>query len=219
MERLIAPSMLSADFGNLDRDVEMVNRSVADWFHLDIMDGVFVPNISFGFPVVKAIAAKAKKTLDAHLMITEPERYVTRFAEAGVHYLSFHFEATSDSQSVIDLIHSSEMKAGLAIKPATDVSVLEPYIKSLDYILIMSVEPGYSGQKFMPVALEKAKEVRKMVDKLNPECLIQMDGGISPSNIDEVEASGVDVFVAASAIFNSPDPNETISIIKCRKSL
>jgi len=211
--------MLSADFGNLNKDIEMVNQSEADWFHLDIMDGVFVPNISFGFPVVKAIFSKTNKPLDAHLMIIEPEKYLARFAEAGVQYLSFHYEATKDPQSVIDSIHECGMKAGMAIKPATDISVLEPFVKSLDYILVMSVEPGYSGQKFMPLALERAKAVKKMIESINPKCLLQMDGGISTLNVDDVEAAGVDVIVAASAVFNSSNPDATISTLKHKRSL
>lgn len=217
--RIIAPSILSADFGNLAKEIEMVNRSEADWLHLDIMDGLFVPNISFGFPVVEAVAKLSEKPLDAHLMIMNPERYVKRFAEVGVSWLSFHLEATEDVQKCVDLIHESGMKSGLAIKPATPVSSIRQFLPELDYIVVMSVEPGYSGQKFMPEALYKAAETKRLVEEVNPDCLIQMDGGISQDNIDEIEKSGVDIFVAANAVFGADNPSDAIAALKRKKSL
>ena len=208
---IIAPSMLSADFGALDRDVEMVNRSQAGWFHLDIMDGTFVPNISFGFPVVKAIARNARKPMDAHLMIVHPEKYVKRFAEAGVEYLSVHYEACDDLDSVLSLIHSCGMKAGVAICPETPAQVLEGHLGKMDFVLVMSVHPGFGGQKFIEDSLAKVASVREMIDREGASCLIEVDGGVGADNIPALARAGVTAFVAGSSVFSAVDPQEAIA--------
>ena len=210
MKRIVAPSILSADFGNLERDTLMLNRSAAEWVHVDVMDGQFVPNISFGFPVLKAVTKVSTKVIDTHLMIVEPIRYVEQFAKAGSHYVTFHLEAASDVQACIDAIHAAGAKAGISIKPATDVSLLEPYIESVDMVLIMSVEPGFGGQSFIPQSLDKARELRAMIAAHNTECIIEMDGGISADNAAQVFAAGVDAIVAGSAVFCAENPEAEI---------
>jgi ribulose-phosphate 3-epimerase len=214
MERIIAPSMLSADFSALGRDVEMVNRSEAGWFHLDIMDGVFVPNISFGFPVVKYIAKMARKPLDAHLMIVEPDRYIQRFADLGVQYLSVHQEACPHLHRTVQNIHAAGMKAGVAINPATPVSTLTDILCELDFALIMSVNPGFGGQSFIKHSFEKVKELRSMIDKGGYDCLIEIDGGVGESNVAALADAGVDAFVAGSSVFSAQDPEVAISRLK-----
>lgn len=203
--------MLSADFSALGRDVEMVNRSEAGWFHLDIMDGVFVPNISFGFPVVKHISKLAKKPLDAHLMIVEPDRYIKRFAELGVEYLSVHQEACPHLHRTVQNIREAGMKAGVAINPATPVSTLSDILCELDFVLIMSVNPGFGGQSFIRRSVEKVKELRAMIEKGGYDCLIEIDGGVGESNVAELSQAGVDVFVAGSSVFSAADPELAIS--------
>lgn len=193
--------MLSADFGALYDDVEFVNSSAAGWFHLDIMDGTFVPNISFGFPVCEAIARKAAKPVDAHLMIVHPEKYVERFAALGVEYLSVHIEACEDLRSTLALIRSCGMKAGIAINPETDASLLKDYIRDADYILVMSVHPGFGGQKFIPESVEKAAAVRRMIEEAGADCFIEVDGGVNVSNVGALSKAGVSVFVAGSSAF------------------
>ena len=210
MKRIVAPSILSADFGNLERDTLMLNRSEAEWVHVDVMDGVFVPNISFGFPLMKPLRKGTTKVLDVHLMITAPEKYVERFVEAGADYVTFHYEATENIQECIDAIHNAGAKAGISIKPATPVSALEPYIDSVDMVLIMSVEPGFGGQSFIPTSLDKARELRAMIAAHNTECIIEMDGGISADNAAEVFAAGVDAIVAGSAVFCAENPEAEI---------
>ena len=210
MKRIVAPSILSADFGNLERDTLMLNRSEAEWVHVDVMDGQFVPNISFGFPVLKAVTKVSTKVIDTHLMIVEPIRYVEQFAKAGSHYVTFHLEAASDVKQCIDAIHNAGAKAGISIKPATPVSALEPYIDSVDMVLIMSVEPGFGGQSFIPTSLDKARELRAMIAAHNTECIIEMDGGISADNAAEVFAAGVDAIVAGSAVFCAEEPEAEI---------
>lgn len=204
--------MLSADFGNLHRDCRRVNRSAAGWFHLDVMDGLFVPNISFGFPVCKAIAEVAEKPLDAHLMIVEPWRYIERFAALGVKYLSVHYEACNDKhlKECIKLIHGCGMGAGVAINPETPAEVLIPYLRNIDYVVVMGVHPGYSGQKYIPETTEKVAVLAEMIAGAEADCFIQVDGGVSVQNIAELERLGAGVFVAGSAAFSSGDPKAAI---------
>lgn len=210
MKRVVAPSILSADFGNLERDTLMLNRSAAEWVHVDVMDGVFVPNISFGFPVLKAVTKVSTKVIDTHLMICDPIRYVEKFAKAGSHYVTFHYEAAEDVDACIDAIHNAGAKAGISIKPATDVSVLKPWLTKLDMVLIMSVEPGFGGQSFIPTSLDKVRELKKMIAEAGTECIVEIDGGISAANAAEVFEAGVDVVVAGSAVFCAEDPEAEI---------
>ena len=219
MPRVIAPSMLSADFGNLDRDCRMVNRSVAGWFHLDVMDGIFVPNISFGFPVCKAIARVAEKPLDAHLMIVEPWTYVERFAQLGVQYLSFHYEACGDRRlrSTIRLVRNCGMGVGVAINPETPAEVLIPWLRTLDYVVVMGVHPGYSGQKYIPETTEKVGVLAEMIAAQGVDCFIEVDGGVNTENIAELERLGAGVFVAGSASFSSANPLAAIRALKTIK--
>jgi ribulose-phosphate 3-epimerase len=204
--------MLSADFGNLHRDCRRVNRSAAGWFHLDVMDGLFVPNISFGFPVCKAIAEVAEKPLDAHLMIVEPWRYIERFAALGVKYLSVHYEACNDRhlKECIKLIRDCGMGVGVAINPETPAEVLIPYLRSIDYVVVMGVHPGYSGQKYIPETTEKVAVLAEMIAGAEADCFIQVDGGVSVQIIAELERLGAGVFVAGSAAFSSGDPKAAI---------
>lgn len=198
--------MLSADFGNLDKDVRFVNESAAGWFHLDIMDGTFVPNISFGFPVVKAIARLAQKPMDAHLMIVHPEKYVERFAKAGVEYLSVHIETCEDLRGTLKMIRSFGMKAGIAINPETPAGKLAGYFSDADFILVMSVHPGFGGQSFIEGSVEKVAQVRKMISASGAECFIEVDGGVGTSNVKALSQAGASVFVAGSSIFGTHDP-------------
>jgi ribulose-phosphate 3-epimerase len=204
--------MLSADFGNLHRDCRRVNRSAAGWFHLDVMDGLFVPNISYGFPVCKAIAEVAEKPLDAHLMIVEPWRYIERFAAIGVRYLSVHYEACNDKhlKECIKLIRDCGMGVGVAVNPETPVEVLIPYLRDIDYVVVMGVHPGYSGQKYIPETTEKVAVLAEMIAGAEADCFIQVDGGVSVENIAELERLGAGVFVAGSAAFSSGDPKKAI---------
>ncbi len=206
MKRIISPSMLSADFGHLDRDTQMVDGSAAQWIHMDIMDGVFVPNLSFGFPVMKAIRRATDKFMDTHLMIVEPERYVKRFAEAGANLITVHHEAVADMDACIELIREAGAQAGVSVKPKTPVSVLAPYLHKLDLVLIMSVEPGFGGQSFIEGSTEKVRELRRMIDERGLETLIEIDGGISAENAREMFDAGCNVLVAGNAIFSKPDP-------------
>jgi len=205
MQKIIAPSMLSADFGHLDNDVRFVNESAAGWFHLDIMDGTFVPNISFGFPVVKSIAKLAQKPMDAHLMIVHPEKYVQCFAELGVQYLSVHIETCEDLRGTLKLIRDCGMNAGIAINPETPAERLEGYFQDADFILVMSVHPGFGGQSFIEGSVEKVAQVRQMITASGADCFIEVDGGVGASNIPVLSQAGVSVFVAGSSIFGAPD--------------
>lgn len=205
MTRIIAPSILSADFSRLGEEVESLDRTSAEWIHFDVMDGVFVPNISFGFPVLDAVRKVSSKLLDVHLMITEPERYVERFAQAGAAYITFHIEATSDPKACIELIRRSGAKVGISVKPATPVSAVAPYLKMVDMVLVMSVEPGYGGQKFIESSVDKVRELKEMIQTANPSCLIEMDGGISSLNSIRLFEAGADVLVAGSAVFKAED--------------
>lgn len=211
MERIISPSMLSADFGHLDRDTRMIHDSQAQWIHIDVMDGVFVPNISFGFPVMKAIRKASDKFMDVHLMIVEPEKYLKRFVEAGADLVTFHYEATSDPMQAISIIKNAGAKAGISIKPATPVEVLEPLLPHLDLVLIMSVEPGFGGQSFIPGSTDKVRQLRRLVDQNNYNVIIEIDGGVSALNAGELFEAGCDALVAGSAVFGAPDPKAEIS--------
>lgn len=210
MERIISPSMLSADFGNLDRDTRMIDRSAAQWIHIDVMDGVFVPNISFGFPVMKPIRKASDKVLDVHLMIVEPEKYVARFAEAGADIVTFHYEATSTPEEAIRLIRESGAKVGISIKPKTPVEVLRDLLPKVDLVLVMSVEPGFGGQSFIEGSTDKVRELRKMINEAGLDVTIEIDGGVSAANAGELYEAGCDALVAGSAVFKAADPEEEI---------
>lgn len=215
MERIIAPSVLSADFGHLERDVKMVEQSAAAWIHIDVMDGLFVPNLSFGFPVLRAIRRAAAKPLDVHLMIVEPERYIARFAHEGADWITFHLEATQDALHCIHLIRESGAKVGVSVKPKTPIEALRPILKEVDMVLVMSVEPGFGGQKFIPESLGRIRALRRMAEELNPTLLIEVDGGISAENAGEVFDAGANVLVAGSSIFKAADPEaEIVNMLK-----
>lgn len=205
--------MLSADFGHLDRDTRMVDRSVAQWVHIDVMDGVFVPNISFGFPVLAPIRRATTKLLDVHLMIVEPEKYALRFVEAGADLVTIHYEATADPAACLRAIRAAGARAGISIKPATPVGVLRDLLPLLDLVLVMSVEPGFGGQSFIPEALDKIRELRTMIDRAGTATLIEVDGGISARNAREVFEAGADAVVAGSAVFKAADPEAEIGRI------
>ena len=209
----IAPSMLSADFLHLEKAVEMVNR-YADIFHLDIMDGVFVPNLSYGFPIVEAIASKAEKPLDVHLMIINPEKYVERFAKAGADMISFHLNATEKPEEVLALIRSFGCKAGLVINPDIEVESLFPYLEQADYILLMSVFAGFGGQKFIEETYGRVERLKAEIDRRGLNLPIEVDGGVSPSNAAALIAKGAEILVAGSAVFKSTDPAATIASMK-----
>lgn len=209
----IAPSMLAADFLHLEKDVELVNR-YADIFHLDIMDGTFVPNISYGFPIVEAIARKAEKPLDAHLMIVHPEKYVDRFAKVGVDMLSFHLNAVENAGQVLAQIRAARMKPGLAINPDIPVSRLFPYLDQCDYIVLMSVFAGFGGQKFIEATYDRLAAVKEEVRRQGVDCLIQVDGGVSAVNAARLVENGADILVAGSAVFKAADPAEVISAMR-----
>lgn len=213
METIIAPSLLSADFGNLARDVEMVNRSDAGWFHLDIMDGVFVPNISYGFPVVKAMAKQARKPLDAHLMIVEPDRYLAPFKEAGVEWLSVHYEACPHLHRTVQHIHDLGMKAGVALNPHTGITLLEDILCDLDYVVVMSVNPGFGGQSFIEHSLYKLSRLKEMCLRKGAKALIEIDGGVNAENAGSLAEAGADILVAGSAVFKADSPERMITEI------
>ena len=210
MSRIISPSVLSADFLHLGRDTEMLNRSEAEWIHIDVMDGVFVPNLSFGFPVLSAIRKVTTKVLDTHLMIVEPERYIERFAKAGADIITIHIEATEDLPAAIRTIKACGGKAGVSIKPKTPVSAIVPYLDDLDLVLIMSVEPGFGGQSFIPASIGKIEALRAMARELGLQTVIEVDGGISSHNSREVYEAGADVLVAGNAVFGAEDPQAEI---------
>ncbi len=210
----IAPSLLAADFGNMQRDVEMVNDSAADWHHLDIMDGVFVPNISYGMPVVKAIAKYATKPLDVHLMIIDPDRYIKTFADLGTHVLTVHYEACTHLHRSLQAIKAEGMKAGVALNPHTNVNVLEDTIKDIDLVCMMSVNPGFGGQSFIENTFEKVKALKELIRRKGANTLIEIDGGVTSKNAKALVDAGADVLVAGSFVFKSEDPKRTIKELK-----
>ena len=214
MQKLIAPSLLSADFLNLERDIEMVNRSEADWFHCDIMDGRFVPNISFGIPVVQAISQQAEKPLDVHLMIVEPEKYFEAFVKAGADIITFHYEASTHIHRAVQQLKALGVKAGVVLNPHTPVAVLEDILGELDLVLLMSVNPGFGGQKFIERTYEKIRKLRKMIDGQGLQTLIEVDGGVNTQNSAALFEAGAEVLVAGNAVFKSEDPIETIKSLK-----
>lgn len=214
MSHIIAPSILSADFANIQRDVEMINNSSADWFHVDIMDGVFVPNLSFGFPVIKAIKKHAKKPLDVHLMIVDPDRYTQVFKDAGADILTVHFEACPHLHRSIQNIKNCGMKAGVAINPHTSVHVLEDIIANIDLVCMMSVNPGFGGQKFIENTYHKITQLRAIIKNRKSNAKIEIDGGVDLNNYKKLLQAGADVLVAGNTVFSSKNPAETISILK-----
>ena len=214
MKHLIAPSLLAADFANLQRDIEMVNSSEADWFHVDVMDGVFVPNISFGFPVMEAIKKHATKPLDVHLMIVNPDQYIERFAAAGAGVITVHYEACTHLHRTVQTIHAAGCKAGVALNPHTPVALLKDILADLDLVLIMSVNPGFGGQQFITNTLNKLRELKAMAASLNPELVIEVDGGVGIHNLGDLIQAGANAFVAGNAIFAAASPKEMISELK-----
>lgn len=211
---LIAPSVLASDFGNLQRDIEMINNSEADWFHIDIMDGVFVPNISFGMPVLKAISQHAKKTIDVHLMIIDPDRYIKEFASLGANILTVHYEACNHLHRTLQAIKAEGMKAGVALNPHTNVDLLEDVINDIDLVCVMSVNPGFGGQSFIENTYSKVKKLKDLIQKHGASTLIEIDGGVTNKNAAALANAGADVLVAGSYVFKASNQIETIKGLK-----
>lgn len=212
--KLIAPSILAADFGNLQRDVELVNESQADWFHIDIMDGVFVPNISFGMPVLKAIQQHADKFIDVHLMIVDPDRYITTFAELGANMLTVHYEACTHLHRSLQAIKAQGMQAGVAVNPHTNVELLRDTIQDINMVCVMSVNPGFGGQSFIENTYDKVKQLKALISEKKADTKIEIDGGVTSKNAKELIMCGADVLVAGSFVFKSENPTETIADLK-----
>ena len=208
---LIAPSVLAADFSNLQRDIEMINESDADWFHIDIMDGVFVPNISFGMPVLRDIKKHAKKTLDVHLMIVNPDQYIETFSELGADILTVHLEACTHMHRTIQAIKATGMKAGIALNPHSSVNQLKDIIKDIDVVCLMSVNPGFGGQSFIENTFDKVKELKDLIQSTGSECQIEIDGGVTNKNAKKLVQAGANILVAGSYVFKNSNPTETIS--------
>jgi ribulose-phosphate 3-epimerase len=214
MSHIVAPSVLSADFGNLQRDIEMINESKADWFHVDIMDGVFVPNISFGFPVMEALKKHAKKPLDVHLMIVNPDQFIDTFASMNTAILTVHYEACTHLHRTIQAIKAAGMKAGVAINPHTSVELLADVINDIDLVCMMSVNPGFGGQKFITNTFNKVKRLKQIITEHSADVKIEIDGGVTLDNYQNLLHAGADVLVAGSTVFKSEDPEQTISALK-----
>ena len=212
--RHISPSLLAADFGNLQRECEMINRSSAEYLHIDVMDGVFVPNISFGFPVMKAVAQHCTKPLDVHLMITEPEKYVERFCKAGAWSVGFHIEATDKPMEAIRIIREQGVRTCLTINPKTDIHALDPYLGEVDMVLLMSVQAGYGGQGFIPESMDRLRYLRQTIDERGLKTLIEVDGGVNAKWAPELWKAGADILVAGSAVFNATDPIAMVNLLK-----
>ena len=211
---LIAPSVLAADFANLQRDIEMINTSEADWFHIDIMDGVFVPNISFGMPVLDAMNKHAKKTIDVHLMIVDPDRYITTFKKLGADVLTVHYEACTHFHRTLQAIKAEGMKAGVALNPHTNVDLLEDVIQDIDLVCIMSVNPGFGGQSFIENTYAKVEKLKALINRKNASTLIEIDGGVTNKNAKQLADAGADILVAGSYVFGAQDPIATITDLK-----
>ena len=211
---LIAPSVLAADFANLQRDIEMINNSDADWFHIDIMDGVFVPNISFGMPVLRDIAKHATKTIDVHLMIVDPDRYISTFKNLGADILTVHYEACTHLHRTLQAIKAQGMKAGVALNPHTSISLLEDTIQDIDLVCLMSVNPGFGGQSFIENTYDKVIALKKLITRKGANTIIEIDGGVTNKNATQLASAGADVLVAGSYVFKSEDPTKTITDLK-----
>lgn len=213
-QTLIAPSVLAADFANLQRDVEMINRSEADWFHIDIMDGVFVPNISFGMPVLRDIVKHANKTIDVHLMIVDPDRYIQTFADLGSNILTVHYEACTHLHRTLQAIRAAGMQAGVALNPHTNVALLEDVIQDIDLVCLMSVNPGFGGQKFIENTYDKVRALKALIERKGASTKIEIDGGVTDQNAAALVEAGADVLVAGSFVFRSQDPIATVANLK-----